>query len=51
MHVVHGHATVVTGEDKHLLNEGDVLVIPNGVPHQFVDVSAPFFYFVTKVQS
>ena len=51
MHVVHGHATVVTGEDKHLLNEGDVLVVPSGVPHQFVDVSAPFFYFVTKVQS
>ena len=51
MHVVHGTATVVTGQDKHLLNEGDVLVIPNGVPHQFVDVTAPFFYLVTKVQS
>jgi glc operon protein GlcG len=51
MHVVHGRATVATGEDKHLLNEGDVLVIPNGVPHQFVHVTAPFFYFVTKVQS
>jgi quercetin dioxygenase-like cupin family protein len=51
MHVVHGRAIVLTGEDKHLLNEGDVLVIPSGVPHQFVDVTAPFFYFVTKVQS
>src|SRR5215469_6811941 len=51
MHVVHGSATVVTGEDEHVLSEGDVLVIPNGVPHQFVDVTAPFFYFVTKVQS
>jgi gluconolactonase len=37
--------------DKHLLNEGDVLVIPNGVPYQFVDVTAPFFYLVTKVRS
>ena len=51
MHIVHGSATVVTGEDKYLLNEGDVLVIPNGMPHQFVDVTAPFFYLVTKVQS
>ena len=51
MCAVHGTATVVTGQDKHLLNEGDVLVVPNGVPHQFVDVTAPFFYLVTKVQS
>jgi glc operon protein GlcG len=33
----------------HELGEGDVLVVPNGVPHQFVDVSDPFLYFVTKV--
>jgi len=51
MHVAHGRATVVTGEDKYLLNEGDVLVIPNGVPHQFVEVTGPFLYFVTKVRS
>jgi glc operon protein GlcG len=51
MHVVHGRATVVTGQDQHLLGEGDVLVIPSGVPHQFADVTAPFFYFVTKVPS
>ena len=51
MHVVHGSATVATGEDEHTLGVGDVLVIPNGVPHQFVDVTAPFFYFVTKVRS
>ena len=31
------------------LSEGDVLAIPNGVPHQFTDVSDPFLYFVVKV--
>jgi mannose-6-phosphate isomerase-like protein (cupin superfamily) len=51
MHVVQGRATVVTGEDEHTLREGDVLVIPSGVPHQFVDITGPFLYFVTKVQS
>lgn len=32
MQVVHGRATVVTGEDKHTLAVSDVLVIPGGVP-------------------
>ena len=31
--------------------EGDVLAIPSGVPHQFVDVSDPFLYFVVKVEA
>jgi mannose-6-phosphate isomerase-like protein (cupin superfamily) len=34
----------------HELREGDVLAIPNGVPHQFTDVSNPFLYFVVKVE-
>lgn len=51
MHVVEGTAKVVTGETTHELAEGDVLVIPNGVPHQFVDVSEPFLYFVAKVET
>ena len=50
MHVVEGEATVVTGAGTHRLAEGDVLVVPNGVPHQFVDVSEPFLYFVAKVE-
>ena len=70
MHVVQGHATVVTGGQmvnqrlvdpgevrasaveggtSHELAEGDVLVVPAGVPHQFVAVSDPFLYFVAKV--
>jgi glc operon protein GlcG len=51
MHVVEGEATVVAGDATHQLGEGDVLVIPNGVPHQFVDVSEPFLYFVAKVEA
>jgi mannose-6-phosphate isomerase-like protein (cupin superfamily) len=51
MHVVEGEATVVAGAATHQLGEGDVLVIPNGVPHQFVDVSEPFLYFVAKVEA
>jgi glc operon protein GlcG len=41
----------VTGGLAHELGEGDVLAIPNGVPHQFVDVSDPFLYFVVKVEA
>jgi uncharacterized protein GlcG (DUF336 family) len=42
-------AAAVNGGERHELREGDVLAIPNRVPHQFVDVSDPFLYFVVKV--
>jgi glc operon protein GlcG len=61
MRVVTGSATVVTGGEirgdrieggkAQRLSEGDVLAIPNGVPHQFVEVSDPFLYFVVKVEA
>jgi glc operon protein GlcG len=51
MHVVEGSATVVAGSTRHTLSEGDVLVVPAGVPHQFVEVSEPFLYFVAKVEA
>ena len=41
----------VEGGTPHELSEGDVLAIPNGVPHQFTDVSDPFLYFVVKVEA
>jgi len=44
-------ATGVDGGDRRDLRPGDVLAIPGGVPHQFVDVSEPFLYFVVKVAS
>ena len=42
-------ADSIEGGTTHELGEGDVLVVPRGVPHQFVDVTDPFLYFVTKV--
>jgi quercetin dioxygenase-like cupin family protein len=42
-------ARAVQGGTSHELAEGDVLVVPAGVPHQFVTVSDPFLYFVAKV--
>ena len=50
MVAVEGTATVVTGSTRHKLGAGDVLVIPHGVPHQFVDVTNPFLYLVVKVE-
>jgi uncharacterized protein GlcG (DUF336 family)/mannose-6-phosphate isomerase-like protein (cupin superfamily) len=43
-------AAGVEGGTAHELREGDVLAIPAGVPHQFTAVSAPFLYFVVKVE-
>jgi uncharacterized protein GlcG (DUF336 family) len=42
-------ARAVEGGTSHDLAEGDVLVVPAGVPHRFVAVSDPFLYFVAKV--
>lgn len=44
-------ARAIEGGNTHHLVEGDVLVVPAGVPHQFTAVSDPFLYFVTKVES
>ena len=44
-------ASGVDGAERHELREGDVLAIPSGTPHQFVDVSDPFLYFVVKVEA
>ena len=44
-------AAAVDGGTTHELAEGDVLAIPSGVPHQFVEVSDPFLYFVVKVEA
>jgi mannose-6-phosphate isomerase-like protein (cupin superfamily) len=39
----------ITGGDTNHLAKGDVIVIPNGVPHWFTETSTPFLYFVVKV--
>ena len=40
--------TITGGEERHL-TKGDVMVIQNGVPHWFKQVSPPFLYYVVKV--
>jgi len=40
----------IAGGDSRSLTKGDVVVIPAGVPHQFVKVTDPFLYFVVKVR-
>jgi uncharacterized protein GlcG (DUF336 family)/mannose-6-phosphate isomerase-like protein (cupin superfamily) len=41
----------VEGGTSHELSEGDVLAIPNGVPHQFTEASDPFLYLVVKLEA
>ncbi|HKY70695.1 MAG TPA: heme-binding protein [Nitrospira sp.] len=41
--------TVEGGESRRLV-PGDIVVIPNGVPHWFKAVDAPFNYYVVKVK-
>jgi glc operon protein GlcG len=36
------------GEVRHI-EKGDVVVIPNGVPHWFKEVDGPLLYYVVKV--
>ena len=43
-------ADSVSGGHAHTLGAGDVLAVPAGVPHQFIQVSDPFLYFVVKVE-
>jgi glc operon protein GlcG len=40
----------ITGGETRELAPGDVVVIPNGVPHWFSRVEAPFLYYVVKVR-
>ncbi|MGN6392350.1 MAG: cupin domain-containing protein [Gemmatimonadales bacterium] len=40
----------IRGGETRRLVPGDVVVIPNGVPHWFQQVEAPFLYYVVKVR-
>jgi glc operon protein GlcG len=42
--------TSMTGGETRQVVPGDVIIIPNGVPHWFKEVSAPFNYYVVKVR-
>ena len=43
-------ASIQGGESLQLV-KGDVLVVPNGTPHWFKEISGPFLYYVVKVTS
>ncbi len=40
----------ITGGETRQLVPGEVMIIPNGVPHWFKGVQAPFLYYVVKVR-
>lgn len=40
----------ITGGEVRHIAKGDVIVVPNGVPHWFKEVDAPFTYYVVKVR-
>lgn len=39
----------IEGGDERHLTKGDVIIIPNRVPHWFKAVNGPFLYYVVKV--
>jgi glc operon protein GlcG len=41
----------IRGGETRTLRKGDVVVVPNGTPHWFTAVDAPFLYYVVKVTS
>ncbi len=40
----------INGGETRKLVPSDVMIIPNGVPHWFKEVDAPFLYYVVKVR-
>ena len=38
----------IEGGQEHHITKGDVIIIPNGVPHQFTGVTGELHYFVCK---
>jgi glc operon protein GlcG len=41
----------IEGGATHRISKGDVLAIPNGVPHWFKSVDTPFRYYVIKARA
>lgn len=39
----------IEGGEPHRLAQGDVIVVPSGMPHWFSEVQGPFLYYVVKV--
>ncbi len=41
----------IEGGEAFHLKKGDVILVPNGTPHQYTETSSPFLYFVVKATS
>jgi glc operon protein GlcG len=42
--------TSIRNGQTRKIAQGDVIIVPHGVPHQFLEVTNPFLYFVVKVR-
>jgi uncharacterized protein GlcG (DUF336 family)/quercetin dioxygenase-like cupin family protein len=42
-------SSIKSGETRKIA-KGDVVIVPRGVPHQFLQVTSPFLYYVVKVR-
>jgi uncharacterized protein GlcG (DUF336 family)/mannose-6-phosphate isomerase-like protein (cupin superfamily) len=42
--------TQLNGADTRHLAQGDVIIVPHGVPHRFTEASEPFLYLTVKVR-
>ena len=42
-------SSIRNGQTRHIA-KGDVIIVPHGVPHQFLEVTNPFLYYVVKVR-
>jgi len=40
----------IKGGETRQIAKGDVIIVPRGVPHQFLEVTNPFLYYVVKVR-
>jgi uncharacterized protein GlcG (DUF336 family)/quercetin dioxygenase-like cupin family protein len=40
----------INGGETRKIATGDVIIVPHGVPHQFLKVTNPFLYYVVKVR-
>jgi uncharacterized protein GlcG (DUF336 family)/quercetin dioxygenase-like cupin family protein len=42
--------TSIKGGETRQIAQGDVIIVPHGTPHQFLEVTNPFLYYVVKVR-
>jgi glc operon protein GlcG len=42
--------TSIRNGETRKIAKGDVIIVPHGVPHQFLEVTNPFLYYVVKVR-